>query len=910
MDGRDPLSADATFEKIVGQMRQDRQPAIVVMNVERLDNHTNADDQRTYRSAEDIDKIRSTADPILNLKTALLQGGKTEEELAKIKTDIIAKLRKDAKEAQLSQEPQPEFGAKAPLKAHLADPASEYRGTPSKDTSENLSMIDAMKEVLRDRLSGDDRVLLFGEDLEDPKGDVFGLTKSLSTQFPGRVVNSPLAEASILGLSIGYALAGKRPVAFLQFADFLPIAYNQIVSELGSMYWRTDGGWTVPVIVMITCGGYRPGLGPFHASSYEALAIHTPGVDVVMPSSAGDAAGLLNAAFESERPTLFFYPKNCLNDRDRMTSRDVGKQLIPLGIARTIQEGKDITLVGYGNTVPLIEKAAKELVEAGASPEIIDLRSLSPWDKNRVIESVKKTRRLIVAHEDNQTAGMGSEVIAGVSEELGGAFVSKRVTRDDTYVPCNFGNQLEVLPSYKRILEESVKLMGGTVNWIKEVKEEKGFFFVEAVGSSPSDEEVTVIKWLCKEGQEIKEGQDIAEMEADKAAFELKSPVSGTVTEFIIEEGFSAKVGEYLMKVKTGDEELALKPITRENPGRPEILNLSLGDSQDGSGSGAETTVGIVDVTGVKGSRVVTNEEISQLCPDWTPEDIKKRIGIESRPWIAEGETALSLSVDAASRLLDRNGLSFADIDLVICATGTPMNTSPSMAAMIQEALNKMEGISHIPGSYDFSAACSGYIYGLQQAHDFLAQEPRSRVLLINVEVLSPKINFEDPGTAPIFADAATATLVVGTSRKGLIKAKLDRPVLGAHGEDGDSLKVPVSNDEFITMDGPKVFLFAVKYMMQMISDSCKVAGIAPKELDLVIPHQANQRISNAIRQRMKLPAGKVYSNIKHNGNTSSCTVPLCLDEVLPEAQKGQKIGLVAFGGGFTFGGAVLEIVK
>jgi 2-oxoisovalerate dehydrogenase E1 component len=204
--------------------------------------------------------------------------------------------------------------------------------------------------------------------LKTPKGDVFGLTKSLSTQFPGRVVNSPLAEASILGLSIGYALAGKRPVAFLQFADFLPIAYNQIVSELGSMYWRTDGGWTVPVIVMITCGGYRPGLGPFHASSYEALAIHTPGVDVVMPSSAGDAAGLLNAAFESERPTLFFYPKNCLNDRDRMTSTDVQKQLIPLGIGRTIREGKDITLVGYGNTVPLIEKSRQGAHRSRSQP--------------------------------------------------------------------------------------------------------------------------------------------------------------------------------------------------------------------------------------------------------------------------------------------------------------------------------------------------------------------------------------------------------------------------------------------------------------------------------------------------------------------------------------------------------------
>ena len=151
-------------------------------------------------------------------------------------------------------------------------------------------MLEAMREVLRYWLDKDERVSLYGEDLEDPKGDVFGVTKTLSTQFPGRVINSALSESTIIGVSAGQALAGEKPIAFLQFADFLPIALNQIITEIATMFWRTDGDWQCPMVIMITCGGYRPGLGPFHAQTFEALATHTPGLDVFMPSTAGDAA--------------------------------------------------------------------------------------------------------------------------------------------------------------------------------------------------------------------------------------------------------------------------------------------------------------------------------------------------------------------------------------------------------------------------------------------------------------------------------------------------------------------------------------------------------------------------------------------------------------------------------------------
>ena len=195
--------------------------------------------------------------------------------------------------------------------------------------------------------------MLYGEDIEDPKGDVFGVTQGLTVAFPGRVLNSPLSESTIVGVSIGRALAGERPVAFIQFADFLPLAFNQIISELGSMYWRTDGAWQCPLVILAPCGGYRPGLGPFHAQSLESVMAHVPGIDVAMPADAADAAGLLHAAFESQRPTIFLYPKSCLNDRSAMTSADVERQRVPLGKSRNVGRGNDLTIVTWGSTLRL-----------------------------------------------------------------------------------------------------------------------------------------------------------------------------------------------------------------------------------------------------------------------------------------------------------------------------------------------------------------------------------------------------------------------------------------------------------------------------------------------------------------------------------------------------------------------------
>jgi 2-oxoisovalerate dehydrogenase E1 component len=918
VDGRDTARAIETFGEVVGGIRQDRKPRIVIFAVERLHNHTNADDQRVYRSPDEIAAAAETGDPVALLRAQLIAAGIPEAELAAEEEEIHTRLVEDARKAQLSAEPQPMVGAKRDLPARLTDRDGEYTGTGSDD----LVMLEAIREVLDARMAADDRVTLFGEDIEDPKGDVFGITRGLGQKYGSRIQNSPLSESLILGVSIGRALAGGRPVAFLQFADFLPIAYNQIFAELGSMFWRTDGAWNVPVIVMITAGGYRPGLGPFHASTLEALVAHTPGGDVFMRYSAGDAAGLLNAAFESVRPTIFFYPKNQLNDRARMTSRDVARQVVPIGVSHRVRSGEDITIVAYGNTVPLAVHAADVLEQHGATVDLLDLRSLVPWDEESVIASAEKTGRLIVTHEDNHTAGFGAEVVSTVSERSRRHVIFRRVTRPDTYVPCNFGNQLDVLPSYRRILETAVDLLGGSVIWKRDDAGEAGIFDVEAIGSSPSDETVSVLEWKVAPGDEIAEGDLIAEVEADKAAAELKSPVAGTVAELLIQEGDNVPVGTPIARVRTAaDAPAHIKPLTRENPGEPIISGLTVGGGHASStpapGTAAgqvnrspvDTDVCLIGATAVrKGSRLVENAEIATMTPDRDAVDIEKRTGIARRPWVVEGEDALSLAVDASRSVLEESGLTIADIGMIVFSTGTPTSTTPSMGTLLQYSLSDGDAPSRCP-AYDINAACSGYIYGLHIAWDYLSNSPDKLVLLVTSEILSPRLDMHDGGTAPIFGDAATATLVGGSASPiaESARASVDRPVIAAQGESGDSLRVPQEIDQPVAMDGPKVYLEAVRAMMETLSTAADAAGVRPDSLDRYIPHQANQRIINAIRQRMKLDHDRMYSNIADNGNTSSSTIPICLNELLPERRKNDIWGITAFGGGFTYGAALIR---
>ena len=899
-DGTDAVDAHKVFGEAVSNIRKTGGPQIVVLNLERLTSHTNADDHTLYRSAEEISDMRANADPVLNLANKLLAAGIPEEQLKEIEHEINHAIDAAFEIARKASNATTELSAKKPLPATKPEQRTD---------GDALTMIEAMRSAFQSQLKNPD-VYLYGEDLEDPKGDVFGLTRGLSNAYPGQVVNSPLSESTIVGAAIGQALAGKKPVASIQFADFMLPAFNQIASELGAMWWRTNGQWECPVIVTAICGAYRPGLGPYHAQTFDATFAHIPGLDVLMPSTAADAAGLLNAAFESGRPTIFLFPKNLINDRSVTCAENAAEQFVPIGKARISRPGKDLTLVSWGSTMPLCEKAADALGEADASVEVIDLRSLSPWDEETIISSARKTGRLLVVHEDNHTCGLGGEILATVAEKAGVEIQMARVARADTYIPYLFETQMEVLPSFKSILGKAAELLDYSLTWQKPVEEAEGSVIVNAIGSSPSDKTVTITELQVEAGQSVKAGDLLASVEADKATMEISTPVDGVVEELLLAEGDAVDVGTPLARIKTDATDMIKKPVTSENPGTP-ILEKQISKVSASAKATADKPTSkpvlLSSITTVLGSRKVMNDELVQPGDEWDSEGIQKRTGITTRYWIDGDENVVSLAVNATRDLLEKENLTIADIDALVCSTGTPLSMTPSLACRVLKELSPEKG-EILMQAHDVNAACSGYMYALQNAVDILRDDSSKKVIVITSETLSPMINHDDPKTSVLFGDAATASLLSCEPRNGNVNALINRPVLSAMGVEEKILFVPnMGGTEVIEMEGLTVFKLAVKKMIAMLSQACAGRGVTVDELDWIVPHQANERIIEAIRKTIKCPPEKMFNHIGKYANTSSNTIPFALAELMPETEAGSKIGLTAFGGGFTFGAAVIE---
>lgn len=905
LDGRDALACGEQFAQVVVRMRAQRGPALCVMQVERLSNHTNADDEAVYRDAREIAQVRAEADPLARLRAALLAEGLTAQDLNAVDRDIEREVRAASDAALDAPAPQANLDARAPVAPGLLDPHHEYRGDAG---TERLTMRAALGATLAARMRADARVTLYGEDIEDPKGDVFGVTRDLSTTFAGRVSNSPLSESTIVGTSIGRALAGGRPVAFIQFADFLPLVCNQLATELGSLHWRTCGQWRAPVIVIAASGGYRPGLGPFHASTYDALVAHLPGIDVAVPSSAADAAGMLNAAFQGERPTVLLYPKALLNDPLRSTSPDVDRQLVPIGSARVLRPGTDLTLVGWGNTVPLCEQVADTLGAAGTSVEVIDLRWLAPWDRATVCASARKTGRLLVVHEDNLSAGFGAEVLAAVAESVDRHVQCRRVARPDTHVPCHFGNQLEVLPSYRRTLAAAAELCGLDLAWAVPPAAEAGRYVVTAIGSSPSDQTVELVELNVKVGDTVTVGQTLASLEADKAIVDLASPSDGVVQALHLAPGEKVAVDAPVLTLAVTHGRQ--RQPKREDPGVALLTRRAAAPTPAAAPAHRGPAAVMLHGLGVvRGRNRISNAELAPRLPGFAPsvpggDGIFERTGIESRLMADATQDAVSMATEAARLALAEAGVEASALSLIICSTSTPMLISPSTACQV---LQRLAPQADVP-AYDLQAACSGYLYALAAAWDYLQGHPDARVLVITTEAMRSIVDIDDPDTSPIFADAATATVLGTAIAAGHGLARLHRPVLSARGEDGSTLRVPLPREGAkVSMDGRRIFAEAVRRMGGMLAQACTQSGLTLADLDMVVPHQANGRIIEAMRTRLKLAPERVWNEIQLQGNTSSSSIPLALDTVLRRPDTGARIGLCAFGAGYTFAGAVLE---
>ena len=317
--------------------------------------------------------------------------------------------------------------------------------------------------------------------------------------------------------------------------------------------------------------------------------------------------------------------------------------------------------------------------------------------------------------------------------------------------------------------------------------------------------------------------------------------------------------------------------------------------------------VGVCAPEFVTGSRKVPNSEILTNFPGRESDEIYHLTGIKNRFWLSEGETLVSIATQASLNALEKSNLKLQDIDYIICATCSPDEyLSPSVACSVLYGLYNKFGEHHI-AAVDINAACTGYIYALQQANDYLKDKPNKRVLAITAEAMSKKIDHDDFNTAFLFADAATATIVVGNDYLSTSKAKIRNITLSANGGDPDILSIPL-NDTVI-LKGKQLFMSAVKYMSKSLHQCCQQLGLEFTDLDTIIPHQANQRITSAIEKKLKFNKNSLYSNIENYGNTSSSTIPIAMSESAHRSKPGANVALCAFGGGFTHGTVILEIL-
>ena len=397
---------DATAEAFE-EIRGGGGPFFFWIKMERLSSHTSSDDQKLYRTAEELRDLEK-ADPLTCWKDRLIEEGAiTPEDYALLDNEIKERVRREYADAEKAEDPSPNE-----LLANVTKP-------PPKLDKEILSpgkyrIGDTVNRTLHAGLEEDPQRILFGEDIEDPKGGVFRLTQKLSTEFPKQVFNSPLAESTILGVACGLAAYGKRPVFEMQFIDFIYPGFNQLVTNISTLRWRSFGNWKCPAVIYAPYGAYLPGGSLWHSQANESALAHYPGLNVVIPSTPADAAGLLWTAMHAEDPVIFLVAKHLLWAEHEYTEPI---SAVPLGKARNVRNGSDVTLVAWGNT---IEKSLEALNKIGdeISVELIDLRSIVPWDAAAIEESVRKTRRLVVVQEDTENCSVGQMIISHVTGNL------------------------------------------------------------------------------------------------------------------------------------------------------------------------------------------------------------------------------------------------------------------------------------------------------------------------------------------------------------------------------------------------------------------------------------------------------------------------------------------------------------
>ena len=478
-DGTDPLVSYAEFKKAVDYCRSGKGPAFVHGHVIRPYSHSLSDDEKLYRPDSER-QSEVERDPITRFQLFLVREGILDEKAVDaLEKDVEAEIQDASDRAVAAELPKPGSYVEFVYSPDLDPTSSEFQTeavhpTPS-DKAPEKTMADLINACMKDEMKRDPRIVMFGEDVADcsreeylkakqvkGKGGVFKLTAGLQAEFGyERVFNSPLAEANIVGRAVGMATRGLKPVVEIQFFDYIWPAMQQLRNELPLMRWRSNNSFSSPAVVRVAIGGYLTGGSIYHSQCGESIFTHTPGMRVVFPSNALDANGLLRTAIRCDDPVLFLEHKRLYRETFGRSPYPGPDYMVPFGKAKIVRPGHDLTVVTYGAVVPRALQAAQRLErEHGVSVELIDLRTLSPYDWEAIATSVSKTSRVLVAHEDMLSWGYGAEIAARIADELFDHLDApvKRVAAKDTFVAYQPILEDEILPQAEDLFKAMEQL--------------------------------------------------------------------------------------------------------------------------------------------------------------------------------------------------------------------------------------------------------------------------------------------------------------------------------------------------------------------------------------------------------------------------------------------------------------------